>query len=205
MAKKVIKTVITTVLTLILVGLVAFFLTMAVAFSPVEIVGESMNNTLFDGEVLYMRDKVDIDYNDIIIIEDEKGTGTGELIIKRVYALGGDTVKVADGKLLIKYANSSEFTPVSEEHALLPENYEYESHWLNVPYTLSDDEVFYLGDNRANSSDSRGEFGCCKTSQVVGEITDFSLKIKGFSTWWFSLKDKVRTFFGLEPQLYKNL
>lgn len=178
----------------------------AIFFQPVEIVGASMENTLKDGEVVLVNKRQKPTYGDIIIIENEKQT---DLIVKRFIAGAGDTVKILDGQLLIKFANSEDFTPVSEEYAIVPENYIYESEWLEREcpdgYTLKENEVFYLGDNRENSLDSRSDYRRCDTSQIIGVARGFSLKTKKVVTAWHDFKDKVRIFLGLEPELYKNI
>ena len=190
---------------MVLSALIVLLVVNSVIFQAVEIVGDSMESTLKNGEVILVNTKKTPQKGDIIIIENEK---PGDLIVKRYIAGAGDTVKIESGKLLIKHANSEDFVPVSEEFAIVPDGYVYESEWLTREcpngYTLADGEVFYLGDNRDNSLDSRSDYRRCDVSQIIGVANEYSLKTKGFVTRWQDLKDKIRVFLGLEPKLYKN-
>lgn len=107
---------------------------------------------------------------DIIIFErHESGGFSGETdkhLIKRVIGLPGDHVVIKDGKVTIfNEESSSGFNP--------DENQPYEKDFKrttgNIDLSISDDEVFVLGDNRDNSLDSR-VFGPVKLSNITGKL-----------------------------------
>ncbi len=203
MYKKVLKITAFSLAIIIILSLTAWLIVKKVMLEAVEIVGASMENTLSDGEVIYVNTKKTPTYNDIIIILGEKADGS--LIVKRYIAGEGDTVKINNGKLYVKRANETDFSLVTEEFSKYPEN-DYSSDWLDADgYTLGENEIFYLGDNRSNSLDSRSSiFKTCTTDQILGVATDFLLNNRRFTTWFYEFKDSIREFFGLEPNLYKN-
>ena len=207
MYKKILKITAFSLAILIVLSITAWFIVKSVMLEAVEIVGASMENTLENGEVIYVNTKKTPTYNDIIIIMGEKGEDDGSLIVKRYIAGGGDTVKIANGKLYVKRSGESDFSSVTEEFSKYPDN-NYYSDWLGAypaGYTLSENEIFYLGDNRSNSMDSRSSiFKTCTTDQILGVATDFLLSQRRFTTWYYEFKDKIRGFFGLEPNLFKN-
>ena len=76
--------------------------------------------------------------------------------VKRVIAVGGDEVVIEDGV-------------VSVNGAVLDEPYVFNSDEDDFgPVTVPEDHLFFLGDNRPNSSDSRRSLGFVPTDAVVG-------------------------------------
>ena len=76
--------------------------------------------------------------------------------VKRVIATGGDEVRIEDGQV---YVNDA---PLDEPYVVFPDNDDY------GPVTVPDDHLFFLGDNRPNSSDSRRSLGFVPNDAVVG-------------------------------------
>lgn len=188
---------------LVLIGILSLLIVNLVVtrtiFIPVEVVGDSMNDTLNDGDILYVVKNGTPKRGDVVIIDGEK---EDSFIIKRIVATGGDTVKLVDGYLLVKYLGEQDFTPVYDKGAKIPQGFMYTSTWLDEQgYTLTDDEYFYLGDNRANSSDSLSSYKTCTSEQIVGKAGEFLVSIKGFTTFTIKSIDNFRTFLGLESRL----
>lgn len=78
-----------------------------------------------------------------------------EPYIKRVIGLPGDTVSISGGKV---YVNNS---PLSEPYIMAPPNY-------NGVWNVPEGQLFVLGDNRNNSSDSH-QWGMVQLSSVMGK------------------------------------
>lgn len=116
--------------------------------------GHSMDNTLFDGERLFINPSAKPRFGDIAVFQ------YGEsYVIKRVIGLPGDTVSCVDGTLCVNDVAYEEgyLTPA------LCEEFETSSFLASV----GEGEYFVLGDNRDNSRDSR-VFGCLPEEAFVG-------------------------------------
>lgn len=82
--------------------------------------------------------------------------------IKRVIALPGEHVKIADGKV---YINGEE---LKEDY--LSSDVVTETKNINLEdFTVPDGYIFAMGDNRENSADCR-EFGCVPIEKVEGKV-----------------------------------
>lgn len=129
--------------------------------------GTSMNNTLQNRDVLLVNKMFfrirDVKKKDIVIIKaPDIGPNEAEKdYIKRVIALPGETVDIKNGRVyvdgqLIKEAYiNTDYTTSYEQIG---------NHW-----SLQDDEIFVMGDNRipGKSSDSR-VFGPVKLESIKG-------------------------------------
>ena len=126
-------------------------------YGGVVVDGESMTQTLKDGEKLLMKYyDGDVSRGDVIVVDvrDYKFEKT-QFLIKRLIAVGGDKVKCIDGQVYVWEDwenNASGYEPIYEPYAryLLGEaSYDFEE------YVVADGEIFFLGDNRSYSIDSR--------------------------------------------------
>ena len=124
---------------------------------------------------------------DIIVIDKNETDidGNEKYVIKRLIAEGGDkiTVKKVDGyyRIIIIKAGSSESELLQEQYITdLSINENLYTKFQNLIsggnvnvdgeyLVVGDDEVFYLGDNRANSTDC-SVYGPVKRSFVVGKV-----------------------------------
>ena len=166
-------------------------------FIKVYIQGSSMYPTLKNGEVVILNTYRAPDYGDIIVISGEKTNG--DWLIKRAIAFGGDTVMIAGGEVYLKKSGETDFTKLDEpylaEGVLTPSALNPADMSLRV-WEIEENCVFFLGDNRTNSADSRSGFGTCKSSQVVGVVSDFALKTKGINTFFGRIAAFINGLFG---------
>lgn len=161
-------------------------------FTTVYVVGGSMLDTLTGasasdrkgGDYVYI-DRSDMPtYGDIVVI-DAGDVEKGKVIIKRVIALGGDTVELRGGVLYLN-GEKTEETYVSDERntASLSVN-------TFAEITVPEGQMFCMGDNRDESSDSRGKYGTMDIDDTIGVVTDWSLAFKGFLTRWNTFFDTL--------------
>lgn len=145
---KIIKEIIPYIVIVLVVVLIRTFI-----ITPVRVDGDSMKNTLKNGDILLLYKLGSINRFDIIVLDEEKDN---EKIIKRVIGLPGETIAIKKGKI---YINDK---VIDDEYAY-GETSDYDK------VTLEDDEYFILGDNRLISKDSR-YFGPIKKSEIKGKI-----------------------------------
>ena len=135
---------------LVYVGIVlaVTFLIITFVGQRTHVSGESMENTLDDGDQLIV-DKVTYRFHaperyDIIVFPFRYKDNT--YYIKRIIGLPGETVQIVDGEIYIngEVLQESYGREVMQDAGLAAE-----------PITLGDDEYFVLEDNRNYSSDSR--------------------------------------------------
>ncbi|MBE7011574.1 MAG: signal peptidase I [Ruminococcaceae bacterium] len=144
--------------------------------------GASMENTLHDGERLYVNKLFYTpEKGDIVIIESDKHPKGA--LVKRVIATEGDTIYIdpytaevyVNGELIEEdYIKGKTVLPVSSVgfggigyHGEFKEVFEDPTYSLENPIVIGNDEVFVMGDNRENSSDSRN-LGLFREDEIMG-------------------------------------
>lgn len=158
-------------------------------FFVVTVRGSSMLNTLSDGDFLYadlnrMPERGDIVIVDVTGYPEYSGTAANEdgrkLIIKRLIALEGDTVKSEKWVVSLCRAGEKDFTPLDEPYKYIDPAAvsDYARHDFSA-VTVGEGEVFVLGDHRNNSLDSRAA-GCFKLSDVKGVVPEWVVEHRGF-------------------------
>ena len=160
------------IMSVLIAMFITFFIMGKVGYYLVRVSGTSMADTLKNDDVLVAKKGVDFKIGDIVIILLE---GKEYSVIKRVIAMNEETVSIKSGKV---YINGN----------LLDEPYakglidEEDKTWK-----LQEGEIFYLGDNRANSNDSVDD-GPCKKENVDAVVMNWSLDIRWFTNivFWFS-------------------
>ena len=127
-------------------------------FSLTAVEGPSMMNTLQSGQVVAV-DKTYFHFHEpqrgmVVICRYPESR---EYYVKRVAALAGDVIEISQG---VTYLNGQ---ALEEDYVSYPCREDF------GPYTVEEGCVFVLGDNRANSHDSRNE-GALDRSVIVGRV-----------------------------------
>ena len=122
----------------------------------------SMEETIMTGDMVFAEK---ISYRshgprqgDIITFQDPRSSDT-RVLIKRVIAVGGQTVDIAEGKVWVDGV-------ALDESYVLGTTSPLASYDVSYPYTVPEGYVWVMGDNRQNSSDSRA-FGAVPLGNVL--------------------------------------
>ena len=135
-----------------------------------RIYGDSMTNTLFDGDVVVSVSSDSLDTGDVVAFY-----YNNQILVKRVIANPGDWVDITkDGEVLVN-------------GELLDEPYVTEPSRGNcnieLPYQVPESRVFVMGDHRSVSIDSRNSaVGCVADDQIVGKLVFRIWPLDGFGT-----------------------
>jgi signal peptidase I len=178
---------------LVILGLLIFFTGLRFlwvqTFAGIVVDGASMRNTLSDGDQLIMR-YANVGeppkHGDVIIV-DTRGypeCGNTKFLVKRLIAMEGDKVRAEDGIVYVCYAGETEYVRLEEDYAYYCFNkadYDFRE------YVVGKGEIFFLGDNRQNSKDSRyGLIGgshledrLYKLEDIYGVIPSWAIENKG--------------------------
>lgn len=106
-------------------------------------------------------------YGDIIVFQNPTHDPATPILIKRVIAVGGQTVDLRDGSVYVDGKKLAEpYTHGKPSDPLNP--------MITFPFRVPDGDIWVMGDNRTNSGDSR-YFGPVAVSAVVGHA---------FWTYW---------------------
>ena len=127
--------------------------------------GHSMLNTLQHGDRLMVVNPIfyhDYKYGDIVILR-KTGVFDNEPIVKRVIAVGGQTVDI-DFDAGVVYVDGE---ALEEDYIREPT---YTAEGTEFPLTVPEGSIFVMGDNRNGSSDSRDyRLGTVDTRYVIGK------------------------------------
>ena len=148
---------------------VAVAVLVASIFLPVlRVTGTSMVPNFEPGDVLVAFKTNKFDTGDICTFY-----YNSKLIVKRVIAVGGDTVDInEDGRVSVNGKMLEE--PYVKNFALGLSDVEF-------PFEVPSGQLFLLGDNRGTSVDSRSaEFGCINAEEVLGKVFLRSWPIDAF-------------------------
>lgn len=153
----------------------------SLCFFGVTVSGDSMLQTLHNKENLLMRyvdDFYKADYGDVIIVrvdgyKEFQGTGT-QFLIKRLIAKEGDKVRCTAGQVEVLYKGKDTWTKLNEPYAYYPNEAAKRSYSFNE-YTVDAGEIFFLGDNRTRSLDSRYKDGGSRLNDLYKEEDIFGV------------------------------
>ena len=145
------------IIEIIIIFLVVFILfNFIIGISFVK--GKSMYPTLHNNEIaFYTRIIPHFERGDVLSVR----MPSGDYYVKRVIAVGGDTVDIRQGKL---YVNGEEM-----EEPYINGATEKKIGGVEFPYTVEDGKLFVMGDNREESMDSR-DFGAVIRKQIKGKV-----------------------------------
>jgi len=155
----------TDILETIIIALAIFLVVYLFLVQPHRVQGDSMLPNFKNGELI-LTDKISYrikppQRGDVIVFKAPYDKSKD--FIKRIIALPGEKIKIADGRIYINNQRLSESyipnTTLVREGSYLRENEEY---------TVPDGKYIVFGDNRDHSSDSR-EFGPIPKQDIVGK------------------------------------
>ena len=150
----------------ILAILVAFMLVYVLFFRVVVVKGDSMNNTLINGDRLLLISNLFYrqPQQGDVIVACKDSFRDGEPIVKRVIAIEGQTIDIdvesstvyVDG-IALEEAYIATFTTSDGD--------------MTFPLTVPEDCIFVMGDNRDNSLDSRSsQIGLIREDEILGKV-----------------------------------
>lgn len=157
---------------LVVIVFTAIVLMFSFAARICRVSGDSMMDTLINGENVVVTDVFYTPKRGDIIVFHQTGEDINdynEPIVKRVIGVAGDTVMI-DHRL-----NGMIVTVIDAEgnHIVLEEDYiryDYPSYTDSITY-VEEGTVFVLGDNRSKSADSRSErIGLVDTRRILGKV-----------------------------------
>ena len=148
-------------------------------YARIVVRGSSMTETLHDGDVLIANTRAAAERGDIIVV-DVSDSGdehfTGDFIIKRLIALEGDSIYCKDNTVYLRTAGTADYVALTEEYlsdTAVTADF--------APITVGEGEIFAMGDNRANSYDSR-RAGTFPQEDIFGVVPDWAYAVKGITT-----------------------
>jgi signal peptidase I len=132
----------------------------ATVATPVRVSSASMEPTLDVGNVVLVSQQApqlgDLDRGDLVTFTSPED---GRRTVKRVIGLPGDSVVIKDSVLFV---NDRAVDEPYVDHALIDAYY-------SRTYTVPEETVFLLGDNRGNSVDSR-DYGAVPVEDLLGRV-----------------------------------
>jgi len=144
----------------VLAALAVLVVLLVTAVEPLRVTSQSMSPTLDTGDQVLV-DKLTGRWRapavgDVVLYRDPVGE---RLVVKRVVALGGQTVALEDGELVVDS---------TVRHEPQVDVSRIDSTYFG-PVTVPPDAVFVLGDNRAESIDSR-TYGPIPVDDLLGRV-----------------------------------
>lgn len=143
-------------------AVIILILLFSLVLRTAAVIGNSMLPSFNSGDrVVCLPELSGYERGDVIIIS--HATRKDESIIKRVIAVGGDTVDID----FYKGTVSVNGQVLDEPYVNTPTNLSYD---MTFPVTVPEGKLFVLGDNRNDSLDSRStDIGFINENKVLGE------------------------------------
>ncbi len=149
-------------------GFVMLLFTFVMRLAIVD--GNSMLQTLHDGEMLIISDLMyEPENNDIIVFN---SPNFSEPIVKRIIATEGQTVDIDfDTWTVTVWTSSTEKKVLNEYYVNKVEGAKMKKADVTFPVTVPEGYVFVMGDNRNDSLDSRNStIGFVDERYILGEV-----------------------------------
>ncbi len=148
--------------------LIIFFTILSIVFSVflriVSVSGTSMQPTLDDSDIVVFNPLADThEIGDVVIIRTDEESDL--LIIKRIIATQGQTVNIDYNTQTLTVDGKK----ITEPY--ISEMFKSEKNEIDYPYTVPEDHVFVLGDNRTDSVDSRNRnIKAIPEEKILGKV-----------------------------------
>ncbi len=164
----------------ILLAFVIFVTQFWVSLSVVD--GNSMNNTLNNGDILLTDMLKKPERGDVVVFKFDENYD----YIKRVIAIPGDVIyNDTKGNVYLKKAGEDTAQILAEPYAFISD--EDKNSEIQFYHEVLEGEYFVIGDNRCDSYDSRF-FGAIKKEQIIGVVTNFWIENKAGTTKLFAFR-----------------
>ncbi|NLB36381.1 MAG: signal peptidase I [Clostridiales bacterium] len=143
-------------------AVIAIMIMFTFIFRFVGVIGSSMDTTLAEGDWLCVSAYIaEPEYGDIVIIT--HSNFFTEPIVKRVIAVGGQSVDIKNGSV---YVDGKKLSEKYTRGMTMPIDYS-----ITFPLEVPEGKYFVLGDNRENSTDSRSSLcGFIDEDDILGRV-----------------------------------
>ncbi|WP_164669544.1 signal peptidase I [Virgibacillus doumboii] len=159
------------IIPVVLLAIALAFVFRSFIFASYVVDGESMEPTLYDGNLLMVNkvvyDLTDVDRFDVIVFH----ANSKDDYVKRVIGLPGDEIEYKGDKLYIngEYVEEEFLEPLKNMDDMGPYTNDFTLEETTGKKKVPEGKLFVLGDNREDSLDSR-EFGFVSIEQLVGKV-----------------------------------
>ena len=147
-------------------ALLAAMIVLTFFFRLTTVSGPSMENTFFDGDKLIISNLFYTPEVGDVIVFDDRSKDYGEYgqspIIKRVFAVSGETVDIKAGKITV-------YTGNIEDNVIARYIYINGIKDMEEPLYIEEGQIYVLGDNTYNSMDSR-DVGTISVESILGKV-----------------------------------
>ena len=154
----------------IVLAVFAMILIMTFVIKIVNVKGSSMESTLYGGDKLILSSFMYVpEQGDIVVVN---SSFMNETIIKRVIAVGGQTVKIDYNSGTVWVNDEVLDEPYIKEMMTDLDSFAkgiYNTAEGEYVYNVPAGSVFVMGDNRNHSTDSR-VIGFIKTDEIIGKV-----------------------------------